>query len=107
MKKQFINGIRLDRTGIDPQTFPYNLNCLQQFNELTLDHAVTFFCGENGSQFLIATHSPILLGYAYGVIHDMDRSMAVVAYEDTAAYQTYRAFLNHPRGMQKHLFEEV
>ena len=238
MKKQFINGIRLDRTNIDPQTFPYHLNCLQHFHELTLDHAVTFFCGENGSgkstfleavaiacginpeggsnnmqfstyddysdlhrhlrlqkwvvpqtkfflraesfynvateisnnqllslqyggdlhqcshgesflrlvenrfwdqglyildepeaalsaqgqitllchihrlaqngsQFLIATHSPILLGYQYGVIHDMDRSMAVVAYEDTAAYQTYRAFLNHPRGIQQHLFEET
>ena len=61
---------------------------------------------QNGSQFIIATHSPILLSYQYGKIIDMNHQMKEIAYEDTEVYKIYKDFLNNPYGMQKVLFEE-
>jgi len=61
---------------------------------------------QNGSQFIIATHSPILLSYMHGKIFDMNDDMKEIKYEDTEVYKTYKDFLNNPYGMQKMLFEE-
>ena len=61
---------------------------------------------KNGSQFIIATHSPILLSYKYGKIIDMNNNMKEIKYEDTEVYRIYKDFLNNPEGMQKKLFEE-
>ena len=61
---------------------------------------------KNGSQFIIATHSPILLSYKYGKIIDMNNNMKEIKYEDTEVYRIYKDFLNNPNGMQKVLFEE-
>lgn len=61
---------------------------------------------KNGSQFIIATHSPILLAYKYGKIIDMNNNMEEIKYEDTEVYKIYKDFLNNPGGMQKVLFEE-
>ncbi len=61
---------------------------------------------KNGSQFIIATHSPILLSYKYGKIIDMNNNMEEIRYEDTEVYKIYKDFLNNPYGMQKILFEE-
>ena len=61
---------------------------------------------KNGSQFIIATHSPILLSYKYGKIIDMNNNMEEIKYEDTEVYKIYKDFLNNPYGMQKVLFEE-
>ena len=61
---------------------------------------------QKGSQFMIATHSPILLSYQYGKIIDMNNNMKEIKYEDTEVYKIYRDFLNNPYGMQKVLFEE-
>lgn len=61
---------------------------------------------EKGSQFLIATHSPILLSYKYGKIIDMNNDMKEIKYEDTEVYQIYKDFLSNPYGMQRILFEE-
>ena len=61
---------------------------------------------KNGSQFIIATHSPILLSYQYGKIIDMNNNMEEIKYEDTEVYKIYKDFLNNPYGMQKVLFEE-
>ena len=60
----------------------------------------------NGSQFIIATHSPILLSYKYGKIIDMNNNMKEIQYEDTEVYRIYKDFLNNPYGMQNILFEE-
>ena len=51
-----------------------------------------------GSQFIIATHSPIILGYPDAWIyqaspHGLDR----VAYEDTEHYQVTKGFLTRPQ----------
>ena len=61
---------------------------------------------KKGSQFIIATHSPILLSYKYGIIIDMNNNMREIKYEDTDVYTIYKDFLNNPYGMQKVLFEE-
>lgn len=61
---------------------------------------------QNGSQFIIATHSPILLAYRYGKIIDMNNNMKEIKYEDTESYKIYKDFLSNPYGMQNILFEE-
>ena len=61
---------------------------------------------KNGSQFIIATHSPILLSYKYGKIYDMNNNFKVIKYEDTEVYKIYKDFLSNPYGMQNVLFEE-
>ena len=61
---------------------------------------------KRGSQFIIATHSPILLSYQYGKIIDMNNNLEEIKYEDTEVYQIYRDFLKDPYRMQHILFEE-
>lgn len=61
---------------------------------------------QNGSQFLIATHSPILLSYKYGKIIDMNNRLQEINYEETEVYKIYKDFLNNPYGMQQILFDE-
>ena len=51
---------------------------------------------ENDSQFIIATHSPILLAYPRAKILLLDGSgMTEVSYEDTEHYAITRDFLNN------------
>ena len=61
---------------------------------------------KKGSQFIIATHSPILLSYMHGRIIDLNNCMQEIKFEDTEVYQIYKEFLNNPYGMQKVMFEE-
>jgi predicted ATPase len=58
---------------------------------------------KRGSQFIIATHSPILLAYPNAKIMVFDQSgLSEVAYEDTEHYAVTRDFLNHyPRRLQQ------
>ena len=64
-------------------------------------------CAKGGAQFIIATHSPILLGlpgaqiltFDDGPIHPCD-------YEDTDSYQVMSAFINHREQLLKKLLEE-
>ncbi len=51
---------------------------------------------QDDSQFIIATHSPILLSYPHAKILQFDGSgITEVAYEDTEHYAVTRDFLNH------------
>ena len=51
---------------------------------------------KRGSQFIIATHSPILLAYPNAKILMFDQGgISEVAYEDTEHYAITRDFLNH------------
>lgn len=53
-----------------------------------------------GSQFLIATHSPILLAYPESLIYQCGAAgIETVSYEETDTYQVMKAFVNHPRKM--------
>lgn len=58
---------------------------------------------EEGSQFIIATHSPIVMGYPESTIYLVDDGMKQVAYEETEHYQVMKQFMNHREGMLKHL----
>jgi predicted ATPase len=61
-----------------------------------------------GSQFIIATHSPILMAYPNAKILLFDESgISQVAYEDTEHYAITRDFLNHhERRLQQLLADE-
>ena len=59
------------------------------------------------TQFVIATHSPILLGFPGAQIFSFDGGrIAEIAYRDTDAYVLTRRFLDHPDRMLSDLFDE-
>ena len=59
------------------------------------------------SQFIIATHSPIIMAYPDADIFLIDgATIRRVAYEDTEHFQTTRDFLNHYQAMLRELFAE-
>lgn len=56
-------------------------------------------------QFLIATHSPILLSYPNATILTLDEEcIKSINYKDTMNYQTTKSFLDSPDIYLKHLF---
>lgn len=59
---------------------------------------------KEGSQFIISTHSPILLSYKNADIFDLDDDFKKVEYEDTEIVRTYKMFLDDPDRMQNKLF---
>jgi predicted ATPase len=60
-----------------------------------------------GSQFVMATHSPILLAYPGALIYRLDdRGIAATSYEETEHYTITRSFLQNPARFFKNLFEE-
>jgi len=62
---------------------------------------------EQGSQFIIATHSPILLAYPRSRILQFDGSgLSEVRYEDTEHYAETRYFLNHHKDMVQTLMRD-
>jgi predicted ATPase len=63
---------------------------------------------KEGAQFIIATHSPILLAYPNAKILSFDAGgIAEIAYEDTEHYAITRDFLNHyPRRLEQLLGED-
>jgi len=60
-----------------------------------------------GSQFIVSTHSPILLGYPGARIYVMSESgMAEVPYEKTEIVGLTRAFMDGRDQFLRHLFED-
>ena len=61
---------------------------------------------KNNSQFIIATHSPILMAFPGAEIFSFtEEGIRSVAYEDTEHYQVTKAFLDNPKRMLKNLLE--
>ncbi len=59
------------------------------------------------SQFIIASHSPILLAYPGARILNFDKSpLEPVEYRDTEHYAITKQFINHPEGMLRELFKD-
>jgi predicted ATPase len=59
-----------------------------------------------GSQFIIATHSPILLGAPDAAIHVLNEDgMTATSYEDTDHYTVTRRFLEDRHGVLRRLLE--
>ena len=58
-----------------------------------------------GAQFIIATHSPILMAYPNATLYRLGTErIAPIAYEDTEHYTITRDFLNSPDRFFKTLF---
>lgn len=69
---------------------------LSRMHDLVNDH----------SQFIISTHSPILLAYPDAIIYELSSTgIQQVSYKDTETYTLYSEFLKSPERMLKHLFE--
>lgn len=75
----------------------------RQLSLLSLLHDLV----KDGSQFLIATHSPILMAYPGADILLLgEEGIARSAYEDTEHYLLTKTFLDNPHRMLRHLFKE-
>jgi predicted ATPase len=60
-----------------------------------------------GSQFIIATHSPILMAYPDASIFQCNKEgISPVAYEDTEHFLVMRDFLANPQRMLKELLKQ-
>lgn len=72
------------------------LAILSRIHDLVLDH----------SQFIIATHSPILMAYPDAWIYQCSKDgVSQIAYEDTEHFQVTRDFLANPERMLRVLLE--
>lgn len=60
---------------------------------------------EQGSQFIIATHSPIIMAYPNAIIYEIKEGFKIVKYEETEHYQVMRDFLNNTQKMLNILME--
>jgi len=79
------------------------LSPIRQMSLLTLMHQLV----SRQSQFIISTHSPILLAYPNAQIYMLSEAgIKKVAYTDTEHYQVTRDFLNKHEKMLKILMED-
>lgn len=76
------------------------LSPTRQFSLLTLMHDLS-----RDAQFIVATHSPILLGYPEAQIYSFDDGpIRPIAYEETSHYQLTRRFLENRQSVLRELF---
>ena len=77
---------------------------LSPMRQLTLLTRMSELAASGEGQFIIATHSPILLAYPGAEIFSCDGgSLHTVAYEETDHYRVTRDFLNAPQRFLRHL----
>ncbi len=61
----------------------------------------------NGAQYVIATHSPVLMAFPGAVIYEFDADgVRRVDYDDVSVVGLWRSFLDDPRRFFRHLFDE-
>ena len=61
---------------------------------------------DNGSQFIISTHSPILMAFPGAKILELtERGIKPTCYQDTEHYQVTKRFLDNPEKMLLYLLE--
>lgn len=78
---------------------------LSPSRQLTLLYLINDLA-KKGSQFIIATHSPILISYINGQILDLNNDFKKITYEETELYQLYKMYLDNPSAVQAKLFIE-
>lgn len=62
---------------------------------------------QNRSQFIIATHSPILMAYPGAQVYELtEDGIRAVDYRETEHYRLTRRFLENPEKMLRYLLEE-
>lgn len=76
----------------------------RQLSLLAIMHQL---CKHSDTQFIIATHSPILLAYPNATIYSCDsEKLAKIAYTETEHYRITKDFLESPERYLKHLLQE-
>lgn len=79
---------------------------LSPSRQLTLMAEIHRLVGQD-SQFVIATHSPILMAMPGAVIFELsDQGIRTVPYRETEHYQLTRGFLENPEHMLRYLLDE-
>jgi predicted ATPase len=56
------------------------------------------------AQFIIATHSPILLSYPNAIVLNLDDNLEEIDYKETTHFKLTKDFLNNPENYFRHLF---
>jgi len=75
--------------------------------QLSLIAIIHKLCQHSHAQFIIATHSPILLAYPHATIYSCDsNALQNIAYTDTSHYQITKNFLNNPDHYLRHLLKD-
>ncbi len=74
-------------------------NALSPKSQIHLLKVMRDACRSGNAQFIMATHSPILLAYPGARIYSFDHSpIKTIDYEDTDHFRIYRAFLTERSG---------
>jgi predicted ATPase len=81
---------------------------LSPFRQLALLALVDDHVQKRASQFIVATHSPILMAYPDATIYELsvEHGVRTVAYEDTDHFQLTRDFLNDRQSFFAELFSD-
>ena len=109
--------------------YPFSLRAVREMDRIEFQPNVTFIVGENGlyildepeaalspirqmslisridelvkggSQFIIATHSPILMAYPKSFIYEIKENIERVSYEESENYNITKDFLNNYKKM--------
>ncbi|MEG0416429.1 MAG: AAA family ATPase [Erysipelothrix sp.] len=74
-------------------------------NQLTLMTLINDYV-KHGSQFIICTHSPILLAYPDAKIYYFDETISSVSYDEHPIVKDYLSFMNRPQQYLHYLFKE-
>jgi predicted ATPase len=73
--------------------------------QLSFLRILHYLASPGHAQFLIATHSPIILSYPGAVLFDLDGdTIRETSYRETRHFLVTRDFLNSPERFFKHLF---
>lgn len=73
--------------------------------QLSLLVIINELCKQSNTQFIIATHSPLLLAYPGATIYSCDNTqITTIDYKDTSHYQITKDFLNNPEQYLNNLF---
>lgn len=76
--------------------------------QLSLLVIIKQLCSNSNTQFIIATHSPILLSYPGATIYSCDSDhLKKINYTETSHYRLTKGFLNNPELYLKNLFAEI
>ena len=123
MNQQFIQSLSIDWNKIEDDSYLREIEAINKLKEVVFEKPITFFVGENGSgkstlleiyscakegsQFIIVTHSPILLGIPDAQILSFDDGIVhKCEYEDTQSYKVTEMFINNRKILLERLLSE-
>lgn len=79
---------------------------LSPMRQMALISIIHDLAQQQHSQFIIATHSPILIGYPNAIISQIsNKSIDVIEYEETEHYIVMKEFINNRKKMLEMLLE--